>query len=195
MEYNFYYWGPLLFRIKINNEDLNKIKKLCKKDNNKDHRTKLAGILRHEYLINDKEYFKTISKYLDIFKQSFEHWYGKSYNEIKIVSAWVNFMKKNEYNPLHIHNNCSLSSVLYTQIPDKLKNENKKYIGTAGQQGGPGSINFLYGNTDALILNYKTFFPEEGDFFIFPGNLLHSVVPFVSNIERISVAANFNIIL
>ena len=33
--------------------------------------------------------------------------------------------------------------------------------------------------------------PKPGDLFIFPFNLLHYVIPFKSNGERISVAANF----
>ena len=32
ISYKFYYWGPLLFNTHIEKENLNKIKKLCKKD-------------------------------------------------------------------------------------------------------------------------------------------------------------------
>ena len=194
MKYNFYYWGPLLFKVKVKEEDIEKIYQICKKDKNKDFRNQLAGIIEQEYLIDEKIYFEIIEKYLSSFKNAFLNWYGKEFNKIEVLKVWVNFMKKNEYNPPHVHGKCNFSSVMYLKIPDKLKIENQKYIGTLKSKGGPGSINFLNApGNDKFSINTQQFFPEEGDFFIFPASLLHYVVPFKSNVERISVAANFEV--
>jgi uncharacterized protein (TIGR02466 family) len=194
MNYNFYFWGPLLFKIKINKEDIKNIYQICKKDKSKDFRNELAGIIEQEYLIDEKIYFEIIKKYIDPFKNAFINWYGKEFDKMEITKVWVNFMKKNEFNPPHIHGKCNFSSVMYLKIPDKLKIENQKYVGTLKSKGGPGSINFLNAaGNDKFSITSQHFFPEEGDFFIFPSSLLHYVVPFKSSVERISVAANFNV--
>ena len=104
-----------------------------------------------------------------------------------ISSAWVNFMKAGEFNPPHIHDDCDFSSVLFVKVPEKLKEENKKFPG-AGK--GPGSISFMYGEERPHSMTYKGFFPEEGDLYIFPADLEHWVYPFISKGERISISAN-----
>jgi uncharacterized protein (TIGR02466 family) len=194
MKYSFYYWGPLLFKIKVKEEDIKNIYQICKKDKSKDFRNQLAGIIEQEYLIDEKIYFEIIKKYIDPFKNAFTNWYGKEFNKMEVVKAWVNFMKKNEYNPPHVHGKCNFSSVMYLKIPDKLKIENQKYVGTLKSKGGPGSISFLNAaGNDKFNITTQQFFPEEGDFFIFPSSLLHYVIPFKSSVERISVAANFEV--
>ena len=186
--YQVYNFGPLLFKIKINENDLNDIFKLCKKDINKDMRKSLAGIIEHEYSIDKEEYLKIIIKYLNIYKLIHKKWYGKNITEIKTNSAWVNFMKDGEYNPPHIHTECDLSSVIYLKIPEELKKEHDSYIGTLS---GAGSITFQYGEAMSGFINEIKGFPEEGDFYIFPSHLRHYVAPFKSKIERVSVAANY----
>ena len=95
-----------------------------------------------------------------------------------------------EFNPPHVHENCDFSSVLFIQIPEKLKEENKKFV---GQGGGPGSISFNYGESQPHSTSHRYFIPEEGDLFIFPATLTHFVAPFLSKGERISMSANFKL--
>ena len=99
-------------------------------------------------------------------------------------------MKAGEFNPPHIHTGCDFSSVLFLDIPEELKKENKAYVGTAS---GPGCIQFLSGEPSTYSIHQKTFFPKTGDFFMFPGSLRHLVYPFTSDIERISIAANYTV--
>ena len=47
---------------------------------------------------------------------------------LNIDSAWVNYMKKGESNPMHIHLPCDLSSVLYLDVPDELLEEQKNLL-------------------------------------------------------------------
>ncbi len=193
MSYKFYYSGPLLYRTQLSKTDLENIKKICIKDKTKDNRKNLAGHLKNEYKIDIKKFDKTIKNYLTEYNVAFYHWYNKKIKNFETLSVWVNFMKHGEYNPPHVHSNCDLSCVLYLDIPLKLKDENKKYLGSI-KDGGPGSINFTYHIcNDPLNISQSTFFPNTADFFIFPANLLHSVFPFKSKIERISVSANFKI--
>lgn len=192
MSYKFYYSGPLLYHTELNKNDLNSLKKICLKDKTKDFRKDLAGHLDHEYTIDIKKFDKIIEKYLPEYYEAFEHWYNRKIVKIKTVSSWVNFMKAGDYNPPHIHE-YKLTCVLYVDVPSKLEEENKRYIGT-GYEGGPGSINFTFSaGNNSLSINSKNYFPKTGDFFIFPTNLIHFVSPFKSKIERISVSANFEI--
>lgn len=188
----FYYWGPLLFRTKINKEDLVKINQLCKKDRSKDARKSLAGHLDHEYYIEKEKLFEILVKYFDVYKDFYYEWYRKKLSSVEISDSWVNYMKKGDYNPPHIHLNCDLSSVLYLKVPSELKKEHNNYVGSI-EDGGPGSISFYHGEYRFLCIDQVKFLPEEGDFFVFPAFLRHSVSPFKSDVERISVAANFNI--
>ena len=103
-----------------------------------------------------------------------------------LKSLWVNFQKQYEYNPPHDHSE-ALSFVIYLKIPEALKKENKEYVGTSR---GPGSIMFTYGEGGRNFITYQSHFPEERDIFVFPASLKHSVAPFVSPCERISVSGN-----
>ena len=183
-------FGPLLCKTTLNNEDVNKVKKLCSKKN-KDARDSLAGIIDNEYIIDEKKYAQILSPYFQPFKTAFDSWYNTNLSKLQCNSAWVNYMKSGESTPPHVHINCQLSTVLYLQIPSGLKKENKKY---KGRSAGPGSVVFTYGDSRDYTVDEKSFLPVKGDFFVFPYNLKHYVSPFKSKGERISVSANFKIL-
>jgi len=188
--YNFFYWGPLLFQIKLQLEDLKECAKLCSKKSSLVNNT-LAGVIKHEHYVSPSQYNKIIDPYLNSFRHAYHHWYAEPLTKkIMTVTAWVNFMVAGEFNPPHIHTQCDFSSVLFVKVPEKLKEENKKFTGTGG---GPGSISFTYGETQPHSTSHKNLFPEEGDFFIFPATLVHFVCPFMSKEERISISANFRL--
>ena len=189
LSYEFSYWGPMLFKIKLPSQDLKKCAPLCNKKSSLVNDT-LAGVIKHQHYISSQKFYDIIDPYLTSFRQCFQQWYGKPLtHEIMISSAWVNFMKAGEFNPPHIHDSCDFSSVLFVKVPEKLKEENKKFTGAGG---GPGSISFTYGETQPYSISYSGFFPQQGDLFIFPSTLTHFVAPFMSQGERISISANLN---
>ena len=188
-EYNFYYWGPLLFKIKIEQVDLKKCADLCSKQSSLVNDT-LAGAINHEHYVSPNALMKIIQPYLSIFGEAYQNWYGKTIHQTDILMSWVNFMIAGEFNPPHTHTNCDLSSVLFVKIPEGLKEEHKKFTGTGG---GPGSLSFTYGEFQPHAISNRVFFPEEGDLFIFPATLTHFVAPFLSKGERISMSANFRL--
>jgi uncharacterized protein (TIGR02466 family) len=188
--YNFYYWGPLLFKTKLEPKGLKECAKLCSKKSSEVNDT-LAGVIKHEHYVSSHKYYQIIGPYLDPFRQAYNQWYSQPLTKkIMIAMAWVNFMKAGEFNPPHIHTECDFSSVLFVQIPEKLREENKKFV---GQGGGPGAISFTHGELQPYSRNSKDFFPEEGDLYIFPAALTHFVSPFMSPGERISISANFRL--
>ena len=188
IEANFYYLGPLLYRTKVFNEDLIKIFKLNQRSKKLDHRSRLAGHIKKEHTFEDLDKLrKILDPYLLSFNSVYQEWYGDRIKPYKIESAWINSMVAGEYNPVHCHVNCNWSAVMFLKIPDKLKREQEKHVGTASK---PGSISFLAGPVVENYINFKTFTPQNGDLFIFPKNLYHFVEPFKSKGERISLAFN-----
>ena len=186
-------WGPCVIRLKMEDE----YKKLFleeSKNNTQDYRSNLAGILEHEtgYGAKSKEKLLPIlSMYLGVYDQMYEKFTGKPYDkkpEYVLSALWINHQKPGEYNPPHDHDG-KLSFVIYLQIPDELKKENQDYM---GKSCGPGGIQFVYGDGPRDCVTYQTFFPEEGEMYIFPAWLKHWVAPFKSDCTRISVSGNFH---
>ena len=184
----FFYWGPLLFKIKLQPQDLEKCANLCSKKSS-EVSDSLAGVIKHQHYVSSHQYYKIINPYLSAFRQAYNEWYGKSLTRtIQMSAAWVNFMVAAEFNPPHIHTKCDFSSVLFVKIPEALKEEHKKFTGTGG---GPGAISFIHGGAQNFSISHINLLPEEGDFYMFPASLTHFVSPFTSKGERISISANF----
>jgi uncharacterized protein (TIGR02466 family) len=190
IDYKFYYWGPLLFHTQIKPKELATIKKLCKKDLSKSHVKSLAGDIKDEYLIDKNKLNNILIPYIDAFKKAHQHWYNEPVSDLKVITSWVNYMKPGDYNPLHTHDNCDFSGVLYVDIPKQLQQEIKEYEGTTK---GPGAITFMYGEGNSQVIGSKEAIPVNGDLYMFPHNLRHIVNPHKSKCERVSLGINFAI--
>lgn len=196
MDYNFYYWGPFLMSAKVN-------KNICEEMLERGRKTiikfnkQLAGHIEKENLFddNDKDWINNnLKEHFLTYKTAMKEHYGTlSFKEnanstgIKIEHVWINFMKSGEFNPPHTHK-YDLSFVLFLQVPSTLKKERMEF---GGSDKGPGCLQFMYGeNHNSMFVNNHTFFPREGDIFIFPSGLKHFVFPFKSDCERVSVSGN-----
>ena len=111
-----------------------------------------------------------------------DEWY------IQLDSMWANYQKDNEYNPIHFHTGCHISTVMYLKIPEYLPSR-KSY------KNEDGAITFISNSTRNPIWGapVMTLLPKVGDFFIFPSTQAHCVYPFRTadgKGERRSVAFN-----
>ena len=96
-----------------------------------------------------------------------EEWYTQ------MKSMWIISQKDNEYNPVHAHTKCHISTVMYLKIPKYLPSRKP-------DKNADGTITFInnavkdqfWGNSQITIQ------PEVGDFFIFPASQQHLVYPF-----------------
>ena len=105
----------------------------------------------------------------------------------QMKSCWIISQWEGEYNPIHIHTECSMSTVMYLKVPkflpsvkpDRDDDGNIMFIGGAGSGSG-------------LTRNLMKIKPKVGDFFIFPNHLQHTVYPFRTDgdFERRSVSFN-----
>jgi hypothetical protein len=190
LEWKFYYWGPYLWKTKINKSVCDELLERAKKSNIK-HNQHLAGLIEKEfsYREEDKKWFvQQMNPYFNAYFKCGDFWY-KEITKKNLNNLWINYMEKGEFNPDHTHDG-DISFVIYLQIPEVLKEENKQNI---SKSSGPGSISFSYGEETKHYINGHSFFPEETDLFIFPATLRHMVLPFKSDCVRISVSGNLEI--
>tara|TARA_R100000773_G_C4220482_1_gene119187 strand:+ start:2595 stop:3029 length:435 start_codon:yes stop_codon:yes gene_type:complete len=107
----------------------------------------------------------------------------------QITSMWFVNQKSEEYNPAHVHSNCSISAIAYLKIPKNKIQSKKSFFDTDGK------LSFINNaGTDSRwsvpILNLE---PKEQDFYIFPALQTHLVYPYKStNPSDLRVSLSFN---
>ena len=184
-------WGPCVVHLKVLDDFKNILLDEIKKSKD-DYREKLAGQIEKEIGYTQESRDKIIphlSPYLGIYDECFQRYQNKKYDkkpEYALTALWCNFQKQNEFNPPHDHDG-KLSFVIYLSVPESLKKENEAYN---GKSCGPGGIQFLYGEGIRDCITYMSYFPKDGDMFIFPAWLKHWVSPYKSDCVRVSVSGN-----
>ena len=108
---------------------------------------------------------------------------------VNMLSMWVVSQQPNEYNPIHVHTQCHLSSVMYLKVP--------KFTPTRKDHRfmDDGAITFVSnGSIDTELSQPSlTLRPTVGDFFIFGAKQQHLVYPYrceEGDTERRSISFN-----
>jgi len=168
-------------------------------DSARKHNKNLAGHIKKEFtLLKSKDYIEELVSPLMVE-------YDKQYNYYKTINilskkqnwglggAWVNFMEKHEFNPIHTHSGI-MSFVIWLKVPYDIQDEMNNFPDVNGNTAG--KFNFHYTNSLGMVDTYplpvdKTW---ENRLALFPARMLHSVNPFFTSDEyRISVSGNFEI--
>jgi hypothetical protein len=146
-----------------------------------------SKIKRHDHLpLNIKQWF------MKMFKHYLEFNHIKDF-KMHLNSIWVNEMRKNEYNPIHIHQGnlfTGLSSVMVLKLPNTYGVE---YSAEQTPQNGRlqilGSSNGQFAKLDFQPpMNLR-------DFYVFPYDMRHCVYPFNgTNETRRTLAANCDVL-
>jgi hypothetical protein len=113
---------------------------------------------------------------------------GLATRRIQLDAFWIVSQYTGTPSPVHFHSG-DISGVMYLKIPDVDADElqeKKTYI--SGRQAG--YINFLIGGKQRFSKSLISFKPLVGDFYVFPGWLLHGAEPFHGSGERRSLAFN-----
>jgi len=192
VKYQVLQWGPCIVHLKISEDFQQKLLKGGEeaRKKNKDFRSNLAGIIKEEYSYEDRQnYVDEIAQFLTVYDVAFQKWKSEEYKvkpEYILNSLWINYMKKNEYNPPHDHSDF-LSFVIFLKVPEEITKEQEEFVGNSA---GPGSLSFLYGEGNRQSITYQSVKPKERDIFIFPAWIKHYVAPFYSDVTRISVSGN-----
>jgi len=109
-------------------------------------------------------------------------------DKVKFETFWIVSQYAGTPSPVHFHSG-DISGVLYLktpQIENEAHEESLTYI--SGRQAG--YINFMTGGKQRLAKTLISFKPQVGDFYVFPGWLLHGAEPFRGTGERRSMAFN-----
>ena len=111
-------------------------------------------------------------------------------NSIKVTinSMWIVEQQAGEYNPLHVHTNCDVSSVMYLKVPKFLPSEKRDrdddgailFVGSSG--GGESKLK-------TATVKIK---PHPGQFFIFPSHMQHAVYPYKTDDSFARRSISFN---
>ena len=187
-------FGPILGKgklskkiIKIINNQIDK--SIINKKN--DYSSKLVSQIKNEIKFSSTFVKKNLSKELN--KNIKKYLTNSGLNkikEIKIINVWVVRQFKNEYNPIHYHEE-QLSGVGYLRIPKKMTQNNmvkNKKIKTNG------TIDFINGQKNFLSKSIYNLNPKVGDLIIFPNYLMHTAYPFNVEGERRSFSFNAKVI-
>ena len=196
-------FGPMMFYGKMPmdmvrrlNKYVNKTIKDKKKASALDHSDHLVGKVEQEFLIEEKE----LQKHLDFFNDIVTKFIGTDLERnfrtltantgINIIykSAWIVRQFAGEYNPAHVHTSCDLSCVGYLRLPEKIEEEWEEDY--KDHHPANGHIEFLHGSSGRMHTHTFLVKPTVGDFFVFPGDLIHTVYPFKSEGERRSFSMN-----
>jgi uncharacterized protein (TIGR02466 family) len=111
---------------------------------------------------------------------------------ILLGAMWANLNPYGAWNAPHTHMPCEWVGVCYlktNETPTK-----------RGKEAGPAEGDLMLLDTQQLGPQYRGqrpifqhYSPKNGEFFIFPGYILHMVAPHLDQEDRISVAFNFRL--
>ena len=110
---------------------------------------------------------------------------------LQVVNGWFVRQYAGEYNPMHIHTNCSISCVGYLALPEKFEEECEEDY--KDHHPSHGHIQFSNGSPNWLENSGFVAKPRVGDFYLFPSRLLHTVYPFYCDGERRSFSVNMEV--
>ena len=193
-------FGPKIFKIQLSSDVVNKLinitdKLIVDKNREKSNGCNLAGQIEeevkiHSQILKDNKLYDLFNMYLKEYVKHCLDVSDESNNRVisEVSSMWFNEMKPGgEYNPVHFHTKCHVSSVLYLKIP---KNRPKRNIEC--KEDKDGAIDFIDRSVspDLLQKGMLSIQPQEGEMYIWPSSLLHCVYPFLGKEVRRSIAWN-----
>ena len=114
----------------------------------KEYNSNLVGNIREEYALKDdiEKYEKFIIDKINENNFLLEHFKNieilKEPQKLVLGNLWVNFQKKNEFNPVHYHSGV-FSFILFIQIPFLMSDELKKSPGINSKKNLAGHLQFL----------------------------------------------------
>ena len=205
LKFDFVFLGQSVLKYQVPLDIFTAINQVYEQNLNKLYRAnrQLVGKIENEHSLfyngvdqskmkNHNTLPRNITDYLmDIFKHYLTFNKIRDY-DLHLNSVWVNEMKQNEYNPVHIHRGMlftGLSSVMILKMPSTF---GKEYSAEHVQQNGRLQI---LGATNGQFAKIDYQPPMDlRDFYIFPYDMRHGVYPFNGTSEtRRTLAANCDV--
>lgn len=162
---------------------------------------KLAGNIQYEYFLPKSvpKLHDLLLPYLKAYNEQFAYMKSISFmtHSVPIImnSAWVNFQKKTEFNPVHTHDGI-VSFVIYLDIPYSIEDEQSVTSSINSNVNIPAHFCLYYINSMGQI--QPETIPVDRKYrnvlLMFPSKMAHCVYPFYTSDDyRISVSGNFSL--
>ncbi len=189
-------FGPTIFQTKISSEIIESLNNYAekiildkKKTQELDIGHELAGNVQQEFKL-EADIIKSSGWGKLLADETLKYIYTatkqrKKITKFNLTSTWMVRQFENDYNPLHNHSG-HISGVGYLKIPSAYgaPTQEKK-------MNNNGHIQFVDGVQRFLCDQALTINPEEGDLYLFPSYLQHTVYPFKNpGEERRSISFN-----
>lgn len=181
--------------LKILQDEVEKIKKDFTKAPT--YNKYLAGNIQYEFLIdNIPEFERYILNVAEAYESKFKYIHTINIlTEDLLLCAdhpWVNFMRKHEFNPPHLHHGI-YSYVIWLEVPYDIEDEKQTASSIDSNANSPGHFGFITNNVLGEI-NVE-YLPVDkswnGVLCLFPSKMFHFVNPFSTSDEyRITIAGN-----
>lgn len=152
----------------------------------------LVGNMEKQYGFD--QMIPVLEPYLNEMCKSYtENWnFYKKNEDFKLTQLWINFQSKNEFNPIHHHNE-TFSFVSWLKIPYNIEEElNAPHVKDTKAKAA-STFQFVYSNILGQV-SLETLYVNkdwEGRIVLFPAHLSHCVYPFTTSDDyRISISGN-----
>ena len=205
MKYKFTYLGQSVLKLEVPLDIFSALNQIYETNFHKLYKAnkQLVGKIENEHSLFYDGVDSDKMKKHSMLPKNILNWFSAAYKfyldfnkvtdyQIKLTSIWVNEMKDNEYNPIHVHQGdlfTGLSSVIILTLPSHY---GKEYWSEQSPLNGAlqimGNANGQFANVD-YTPNVKV-----RDFYVFPYDVRHCVYPFNStNQTRRTLAANCDV--
>ena len=205
MKYKFTYLGQSVLKLEVPLDIFSALNQIYETNFHKLYKAnkQLVGKIENEHSLFYNGVDSDKMKKHSMLPKNILNWFSAAYKfyldfnkvtdyQIKLTSIWVNEMKDNEYNPIHVHQGdlfTGLSSVMILTLPSHY---GKEYSSEQSPLNGAlqimGNANGQFANVD-YTPNVKV-----RDFYIFPYDIRHCVYPFNSTTQtRRTLAANCDV--
>jgi hypothetical protein len=170
-------------------QEVNKV--LDKPEDFRDYRGHLAGNIEQEYKLDD-----SVKEHVNKLLIPLVEQYGRFHQlpkELLLGNVWVNFQKKHEFNPPHLHDG-TLSFVIWLQIPFTHAEEDLKSPGRKAKLPLSGKFGFLIvqNGKEVRTAYQESDQTQENSILLFPSDMMHFVNPFYTSDDlRITISANY----
>ena len=156
------------------------------------HNSRLVGHIKEEYAISPCIEFKNYIMEM-LIEFTGDHTIDSDICDFS--QTWVNFQKKAEFNPAHVHQSM-YSYVVWINLPFKIEDEYALFPDV--NEPATSNFIFIYHDPDSPTLKLHNIEADkryEGKIILFPSTMMHSVYPFYTSDEyRISLAGNVDIL-
>ena len=205
MKYKFTYLGQSVLKLEVPLDIFSALNQIYETNFHKLYKAnkQLVGKIENEHSLFYDGVDSDKMKKHSMLPKNILNWFSAAYKfyldfnkvtdyQIKLTSIWVNEMKDNEYNPIHVHQGdlfTGLSSVMILTLPSHYGNE------YSTEQSPLNWALQIMGNANGQFANVDyTPNVKVRDFYIFPYDIRHCVYPFNStNQTRRTLAANCDV--